>query len=364
MPSITRSSKKREKKASNFSHIASCPILFFFHLTSLFFIFFYFILTEKRCILTITRPNGATRSYTSKPEFARKAEARAAAASIAVDMGAIDFIKYGSPEAVAKRGLVLAPLDAPGSVQEPSATDAEGDPAVKEIETCCAEWRAGRVKPCWIFLIDSKPTGSEHLPRYIYISLNFSLTTSDFVFVNQKTPEYGCALQIKLSLHLFRVCSVDVVHPSFEMAKAACAADAISEGILDFIMFGNGQTAPAEKRLFEPQQDDATSAAPPITLTLQGFFEALPRPLPEPVDDKTVAEINAPGWLNTLIQSARGGKFEHKFIWTTDTKLGSMLYSLFPLSPYSFKAVYNPRIAHQLFPLISSRRRSATYSPW
>jgi hypothetical protein len=114
------------------------------------------------------------RSYTSKPEFARKAEARAAAAVIAVDMGAIDFIKYGSPEAVAKRGLVLAPLDAPGSVQEPSATDAEEDPAVKEIEKCCAQWRAGRIKPCWIFLVDSKPTGSEHLPPYIYISVDFS----------------------------------------------------------------------------------------------------------------------------------------------------------------------------------------------
>jgi hypothetical protein len=82
-------------------------------------------------------------------------------------MGAIDFIKHGSPEAVAKRGLVLAPLDAPGSVQEPSSSDAEVDPAVAEIEKCCVEWRAGLVKPRWIFLIDSKPTGSEfslHFP--------------------------------------------------------------------------------------------------------------------------------------------------------------------------------------------------------
>jgi hypothetical protein len=92
---------------------------------------------------------------------------------------------------------------------------------------------------------------------------------------------------------------------------------------LDFIKFGNGQTTPAERRLFAPLEDEAQSAPPPIALTLQGFFEALPRPLPEPVDDKTVAEINAPGWLNTLIQSARGGKLELKFIWTTDTKLGS-----------------------------------------
>lgn len=127
-------------------------------------------------------------------------------------------------------------------------------------------------------------------------------------------------------MHLFRVFSVDVVHPSFEAAKATCAADAIAEGILDFIKFGNGQTAPAERRLF--QEDDTASGPPPIALTLQGFFEALPRPLPEPVDDKAVTEINAPGWLNGLLQSARGGKFEHRFIWTTDIKLGSMSFFL------------------------------------
>jgi hypothetical protein len=168
MPSTTRSLKKREKKASSF--------LITFHrlnLSSSFIIWTFYLVVEKRCILTITRPNGATRSYTSKPEFARKAEARAAAAAIAVDMGAIDFIKHGSPEAVAKRGLVLAPLDAPGSVQEPSATDAEGDPAVKEIEKCCVEWRAGRVKPRWIFLIDSKPTGSEPFSPSIYACFSF-----------------------------------------------------------------------------------------------------------------------------------------------------------------------------------------------
>jgi hypothetical protein len=151
--------------------------------------------------------------------------------------------------------------------------------------------------------------------------------------------EYGCALQIKLSLHLFRVFSVDVMYSTFEGAKAACAADAIAEGILDFIKFGNGQTAPAEKRLVQLQEDDAHSAPPPIALTLQGFFEALPRPLPEPVDDKTVAEINAPGWLNMLIQSARGGKLELKFIWTTDTKLGSM-FRVALCSPPFFALAY------------------------
>ena len=134
-------------------------------------------------------------------------------------------------------------------------------------------------------------------------------------------------MQIKLSLHLFRAFSVDVEYATFEEAKAACAADAIAEGVMDFIKFGNGQTAPAEKRLFATPEDrdeaQQPAAPPPIALTLQGFFEALPRPLPEPVDNKTVGEINAPGWLNMLIQSARGGKLVLKFIWTTDTKLGS-----------------------------------------
>jgi hypothetical protein len=122
-------------------------------------------------------------------------------------------------------------------------------------------------------------------------------------------------------------------HPSFEMAKVACAADAIAEGILDFSCCSNGQMSPARKRLFEPQQDDATSATPPTTLTLQAFFEALPRPLPEPVDDKTVAEFKVPGSLNRLIQSACGGKFDHKLIWTTVAKLVSMFHFFPPLRP-------------------------------
>ena len=118
-----------------------------------------------------TRPDGATRSYTPKPGFPRKAEVPSAAAAIAVDMGTIDFMKHSPPsEAVGKLGLVLASLDAPGSV-ETSTNDAEEGPAVKEIEKCCVEWRAGRVKPRWIFLIDSKPNGSESsFPTSSYLS--------------------------------------------------------------------------------------------------------------------------------------------------------------------------------------------------
>ena len=161
--------KEAGKIASGLSHITSCPHP---HLFCLIPFVLNFIFAEKQCILTITRHNGATRSYTLKPKFSCKTEARAATAVIAIDMGIIDFIKHGSPEAVTKCGLVLALLNASGSVQEPSAMDAEEDPAVKEIEKCCAKCRAGRVEPCWIFLVDNKPTGSEHLPPYIYFSVD------------------------------------------------------------------------------------------------------------------------------------------------------------------------------------------------
>lgn len=48
-------------------------------------------------------------------------------------MGAIDLVKHGYFEAFAKCGPMLVPLDAPGLVQEPLATDVEEDPAVKEV---------------------------------------------------------------------------------------------------------------------------------------------------------------------------------------------------------------------------------------
>ena len=104
------------------------------------------------------------------------------------------FIKHGSLEAVAKRGLVKARLGAPGSVQEPLAADAEEDLAVKETEMCCIEWRAGRIKLRRIFLIDSKPTGSVRSPR-LNLSVPFFLTTSDFDLIwceNEQSMDVRC----------------------------------------------------------------------------------------------------------------------------------------------------------------------------
>ena len=109
----------------------------------------------KRCILTITRPNGARRSYQTPGVYSRKNEAKSQTASVAIEMGAIDFITTGDidPSKV-KRGLVLAPLDA--TDEGDSVVPEPEDPGVQEIEDCCVEWRAGRVKPYWVALNEPK----------------------------------------------------------------------------------------------------------------------------------------------------------------------------------------------------------------
>lgn len=70
--------------------------------------------------------------------------------------------------------------------------------------------------------------------------------------------------------------------------------------------------------------DSDQPAASQITtaLTLQRFYDSLPQPFPESFGDKSATEINAPGWLNTIIQSARGGQLSTSFIWISEGTLG------------------------------------------
>ncbi|KAA1470819.1 hypothetical protein DENSPDRAFT_775170, partial [Dentipellis sp. KUC8613] len=250
---------------------------------------------KKKCILTITRPNGSTRSYATEAVFSRKAEAKAAAAATAVDLGALDFIKNGAPDyPTMKKGLVLAPLDTPStepSMEQASTSTSSENEFVKQIEQCCVEWRAGRVRPHWVQLYDTKPGG-----------------------------KVGCALRIRLSLHSERVYSVSQQYDDFAAAQAACAEEAIDEDLLEFIKHGNGQTQPAHTSVLDDASTDATLQLPPAAMSLQGFFESLPRPFPEPIEGKTASEINAPSWLNVLIQSVKGTKITLNFIWILEPK--------------------------------------------
>lgn len=138
----------------------------------------------KRCILEITRSDGSKRVYSTKHDFARKSEAKTKAASIAIDHGAIDFIMYGDEPR--NKGFTLAPVNTPLHAIEdaaPSSDVANASPeeinnapcaviadggsvpsqestgAVAEIEKCCQEWRAGRIKPLYYFTSDTKSSG-------------------------------------------------------------------------------------------------------------------------------------------------------------------------------------------------------------
>lgn len=138
-------------------------------------------------------------------------------------------------------------------------------------------------------------------------------------------PEQGCALQIELSPHSLRVYSSDTKYDTVAEAKAVCAKVALDQGVLEYIRHGNGQTEPEKPTVAssnadtDPQESGNeavyTSASP---LTLQSFYETFPQPFPENFGDKAAAEINAPSWLNSTIQLARGGKLSATYIWTTN----------------------------------------------
>ena len=120
-------------------------------------------LTDKQCILTITRPNGDTRSYKSSSGLSRRGDAKAEAAKIAVEMGAIEFIASGSVNALGAKGRLLNPInvDIDSMELDEIATAAmqkfaQGELLVKQIEQCCEEWRLGQVKPHWVSFYDSK----------------------------------------------------------------------------------------------------------------------------------------------------------------------------------------------------------------
>ncbi|VDC01565.1 unnamed protein product [Peniophora sp. CBMAI 1063] len=251
---------------------------------------------EKQCILTITRPNGQSRSYSVVVEYERKADAREAVAIVAVEMGALDFIKNGAPDHTLKRGLVLAPLDAPESegveIEHP---ERDPSPAVEEIERCCVEWRAGRVKPHWVAVREFKPA-----------------------------PKFGCALRVALSAHSAKIYSVDATYDHFEDARSACADEAVADGVIEFIKHGNGQKHPAPP---DYSNQHAVAADAPVTAvtaaSVEDFFESLPRPFPEAeFVGKKIDEISAVPWLNALAQSAKGGRLTLRYIPVPDSKYG------------------------------------------
>ncbi|KAL4062794.1 hypothetical protein V8B97DRAFT_1994013 [Scleroderma yunnanense] len=245
---------------------------------------------SKQCILTITRPDGSKRSYATQPVFSRKAEAKAEASKIAIDMDALNFLMFGEK-------LPPIPVNAPSNsiLSVPRQQDS-GLSSVGTIEKYCLEWRPASVTPHWVALTDPKVA-----------------------------CKYGFALQIQLSPHVDRVYMSQPTCDTYDEAKEACAKTAIAEGILNFIRHGNGQVRPPSPKLSPSSPEngrDSHSANSNTPLALQTFFDSLPRPFPEKFDTNDVHKINAPGWLHSLIQSSRGSKLTMSYFFTSGSTPG------------------------------------------
>lgn len=255
----------------------------------------------KQCILTIKRPNGASRSYKTEAVFKKRADAKSEVCGMAIDRGALDFILTGESEVLkAKKGDVDGDSLSGGVVPvlQTLPTPKESEP-VKIIEDCCAEWRAGKVKPHWVSLGESKVG---HGVR----------------------NRYGAALRISLTPHAFRAYSTGSLYASRQEAKAVCAKIALEEGVLEYIKHGNGQTErpKTDNGSDSVKEENVTPEPEAGALSLQEFYESLPQPFPEPVGDKTAYEINGPAWLNTALQTTRGARLMTTFTWITNSSQG------------------------------------------
>jgi hypothetical protein len=140
----------------------------------------------------------------------------------------------------------------------------------------------------------------------------------------------GCALKIEISQHTTRVFSVHHIYKTRAEAKAAVAAVAIKQGVLDFIKYANGQTAPmvfvrelegdADENLSGEVINETNMASKEVTIdatvvnvtlkthqipidamTLQAFTNSLPKPFPETPGLKPTGEGNPVGWLNRVL---------------------------------------------------------------
>ncbi|KAK7018602.1 hypothetical protein R3P38DRAFT_2983443 [Favolaschia claudopus] len=235
---------------------------------------------KRQCILTITRPDGSTRSYKTEPKHRRMVDAKLQAATIATELGAMDFIAHGDPDELkAKKGVLLAPLEVhrlPSASEPEQILQSLNITSVAEIEACCRIWRGDRVEPSW-----------------------FSFSTP--------SNKWGAALKIQLALHCYHVYSSEPSFNSSSDAMKQCADLAITEGVLEFIKHGNGQATPQSDNTIPIQQSNSTEAP----LDLQSFYELLPRPHEEAFDNKTAAEIDATRWLGNILRvtNAQGARF-------------------------------------------------------
>ncbi|GLB40006.1 hypothetical protein LshimejAT787_0705160 [Lyophyllum shimeji] len=234
-----------------------------------------------QCILTISRPDSASRVYESQACHSRDHDAKVQAAETAVKNGAIELIRHGDvemqdPEQVPQlpapvlsgddgldTNVDLVAIQDRVSIEE---GELEDDVHVLEIERACKEATAS--PPDW------------------------------FVYETETEPRrWGAALRVHLAAP--QVYSTDAAYNTAFDAKAACAGLAIGQHVIrDIKNFVGSAVALAESEKREHP------ARPTGAISLDDWFAALPRPLPDIFGTKSAGEIPAAGILNNWITKA------------------------------------------------------------
>lgn len=111
--------------------------------------------------------------------------------------------------------------------------------------------------------------------------------------------------------------STDATFASKDEAKASCARQAVEDGVLEYIKFGNGQKAPPPKDL--PSRPGTSHSQ---RYSLQEYFETLPRPFPVDVGHKSAHEFQAASWLNSMIQHTKIPQFKTAYYYTNSDVRG------------------------------------------
>lgn len=142
----------------------------------------------KGCSLTLARPDGKSRTYTTDIVFARQKDAKNAVATIAVDAGVLDFIAFGDDSLVGQQDATLEPEKPQQSAQAEDRTqpptypaldhDLEGGAeAVQEIDNSCRKYHVK--KQTWI------PTTTTKVNAGMFVS--FHLLGRSLTFLSQCT---------------------------------------------------------------------------------------------------------------------------------------------------------------------------------
>ncbi|KAF5384176.1 hypothetical protein D9615_003163 [Tricholomella constricta] len=276
-----------------------------------------------QCILVITRPEGAFRAYKSEACHSQEHAAEMQAAQVAVEKGAVDFILHGDSkvkESKTETGKLATPQDiqpVEGGVEDgeiddsvsrqatptrqdevatrPESTSAEElepvkDPRVLEIENACKQHWPENLPPDWVFFC----TENEEI----------------------NSRRWGAALRVHLAVP--RVYASDMIYHTAHEAQATCAQLAIDQKVFHLIK----DTA---SNIAIPQTVAVKQKPPPKptgAVSLQAWFDALPRPLPKFFDTKTVSGIGAISLLNEWVTKARGARLKLQYFWPTEPTQG------------------------------------------